>query len=156
MAPRQSRSSGRGAVGICPVHPAMNAAENRFRHFSPRCGRGVPRRTIPAFAHEKCGQHHPKPVVPVPVVRIVPVADGATHVVFIVVERATANHPGMPSEPALTVTAITPKAVIYFVIARRVFLRRRDCSFAMTGCYSVALRHPPKSRPISVSILATC
>jgi len=36
--------------------------------------------------------HHPKPAVPVPVVRIVPVAVGAAHVPLIVVERAPTQH----------------------------------------------------------------
>jgi hypothetical protein len=34
----------------------------------------------------------PKPVVVVPVVRVVPVADGTAHIPLIIVERAAAQH----------------------------------------------------------------
>jgi hypothetical protein len=42
---------------------------------------------------KKCGQHHPKTVVPVPVIWIIPVAHPAADVVFIIVERTAPQHP---------------------------------------------------------------
>lgn len=90
-------------------------ARNRPRHFSfvprqrirPRCsplrqaqgpGRAAfPAATAPCGAVsvvviEKRGHHHPKTVVVVPVVRVVPVAVGDARVAMIVVERATTHH----------------------------------------------------------------
>lgn len=45
-------------------------------------------------AGEKCGQHHTKTHVVVPVVRIVPIAAGTTHVPVIIVERPATNNTG--------------------------------------------------------------
>ena len=41
---------------------------------------------------ETCEQHHPKTVVRVPILRVIPVAVGAAHVPLIVEERAAAQH----------------------------------------------------------------
>jgi hypothetical protein len=38
------------------------------------------------------GRHNSKSDIPVPVVRIVPVAGGAPHILFIIVERATTQN----------------------------------------------------------------
>jgi ribulose bisphosphate carboxylase small subunit len=43
-------------------------------------------------AMEECRQHHPKPYIVVPVVRVVPVAIGTAQVLLIVVERPPTNH----------------------------------------------------------------
>ncbi len=51
---------------------------NKFRHFSLRPGIKI---TPNSASEEKCGHNNPKPDVVVPVVGIVVVAVGATHVV---------------------------------------------------------------------------
>jgi hypothetical protein len=48
---------------------------------------------------ENCGRRHPKPNIPVPVVRIVPVANRTAHIVRIVVESAAAQHTAYLSLP---------------------------------------------------------
>ena len=63
--------------------------ENRsLRVLSPA---GHFRQTL-SCCREKRGRNHPKTDVVVPVVRVVPVAEGAAHVVLIVVERAATQH----------------------------------------------------------------
>lgn len=54
---------------------------------------------------EICVQHNTKTNVVVPVVRIVPVAIGATHVVTIVVERATTQEASHEPIPTMTAPA---------------------------------------------------
>jgi hypothetical protein len=49
-----------------------------------------------------CEHHHPKSDVPVPVVRVVPVAVGTPHVPVVVVERAAPQHTvpvSLPPQP---------------------------------------------------------
>lgn len=55
------------------------------------------RETVPPA--KKRGRHHPKPDIPVPVVRVIVVAIGTPHVVVGVVERAATQHPASVSLP---------------------------------------------------------
>ena len=72
--------------------------------FAPRPGsRSAPRSAQPPGSSGNAkivGHHHPKPVVAVAVVRIVPVAVGAADVPLIIVERPAAHHPVvLPARP---------------------------------------------------------
>ena len=115
------------------------------------CGRPPARQFRPAG--KKRGHHHPKALIHVVVVRVVPVAVGAADGRFIIVERAAAHHPvvcgpapataacyagrGLPDLCAACPTAPWPAS-------SRVVTSRR-----------VVFCQPPSRRPISVTISAT-
>ena len=74
----------------------QDAARNSPCRFSCLGAAGCPAAQF-RRCMEKRGQHHSKPDIPVTVVRIVPVAHGAAHIVLIVVERAPTQHPSVCS-----------------------------------------------------------
>jgi hypothetical protein len=65
-------------------------AGNRLCYFSLRPEKNLLRRAFPAI--EKCGQNKTKTNIPVPVVRIVPVAVRTTRIVYWIVVRAAAQY----------------------------------------------------------------
>jgi hypothetical protein len=93
-------ASGCGAVDIRPAWKFSGAARNSLHHVSSR-----PRRTGAPLDNpdtETCARHHPKSPVVVAVVRVVPVAVGATRVPLIVPERTATQHTAplrLPPQP---------------------------------------------------------
>lgn len=70
-------------------------------------------------ARKAVGRNYPKPDIVVPVVRVVPVAVGAPHVVVVVVERATAQRPSRPYNtggPTNTGIKSPDVALLFFAI----------------------------------------
>jgi hypothetical protein len=102
--PQASASSlpqGAGLFCICPVLPLA-----QHRPGAGRAGsQGLGRPAWFAGRHFRHAQkvvrnhHHPKPIVVVPVVRVVPVANRTADVFTIVVERPAAQHPGFLGLP---------------------------------------------------------
>ena len=144
--PASGTHPGSGAVAMRPApHPRpfsyqekgenRCAARDRLRRFSCLGPAGCPTRQFRLLRMEKRGHHHPKTVVPVTIVGIVPVANGAADVVLIVVERAPAQH-------AAVLLSLSPNSPTR--LARG------------TSCYVVTFFQPPNSRPISAIISATC
>jgi len=94
-------------------------------------------------AEERGDYNNTKPVVPVPVVWVVPVAVGATRVVGFIVEGTTAKSKGI-SLAIATSGFDTPQSASARLLNQR---RPYEC---------VTFFQPPSSRPISAIISATC
>lgn len=138
--------SGYGTVDICPacsrrfgsIDEIRRGQEQTQPFFTSAC-KAVPGRQFRRdnARREKCGQNNSKTVVPVLVVRVVPVTGRTAHVPVIVVERAATQHAAPMSLP--------PQDRPQPVVAREKF----------QPCYWFCLRQPPNSRPISATISAT-
>ncbi len=100
--PQGESCRGGGTVVIRPFpyweQPGISSAIFRFGMESPKSERHA----VPAA--EKCGQHHSKTQIVVPVVWIVPVTVGAAYVPLIIVERPATNNTGVDEPIPLTVT----------------------------------------------------
>ncbi|BCX02388.1 MAG: hypothetical protein KatS3mg053_0326 [Candidatus Roseilinea sp.] len=122
-------------AGRFDIRPGLSESQSAARtpaapSFNPR-RRSRSRAAFPdtdVQTWKDVGRTHTKTVVVVSVVRVVPVAVGATHVVCVVVERAAAQHARL--------------------IGRA--LHDEPCGSDMT--FSEVLSHPPSKRPISATI----
>ena len=79
--------------------------------------------------------HHTKTLIPVDVMRVVPVANRTADVVFIVVERAAANHTTSIGLSLQHMRLVLPPRVAYVC---------------------VTFIHPPNNLPISSNMEAAC
>lgn len=123
-------------AGQFDIRPGLSETQSAARtlaapSFNPR-RRSRSRAAFPdtdAQTWKDVERTHSKTIVVVSVVRVVPVAVGATHVVGVVVERAAAQHARF--------------------IGRA--LHDEPCGSDMT--FSAVLSHPPSKRPISATML---
>jgi hypothetical protein len=73
------------------------------------------------------GAHNPKAVIDVSIIRVVPVADGGAEIVFIVIERATAQHANATA--CARNTAVRLLLVAYqLILAAQLTLSRKNIS----------------------------
>ncbi len=171
----RGQNPGARVVAICPVLTPMACAEDaagsRPRHFSLRTAT-TNRKWLTVPAGEKCGQQHPETNIVVPVVRIVPVAVSAPHVPVRIVERPATKNAGLSGLPPNRLWPSRSRNPDNTILARDkeqkysahipffVVLRENGYLPSATQCknYLLVLTfiHPPRRRPISTSIAATC
>jgi hypothetical protein len=82
---------------MCPIPPRAGCGPEQAPPFFTSAWKlNLPNRQAIPMTRKMCArQHdHTETDIPVPVVRIVPVARGTPHVPSIIVERTAAQHPG--------------------------------------------------------------
>ena len=144
--PKTTTVSGGQRPGVCPAIFQFASSTNpplaTVMHLA-----GLP--DAPHFRRgEKGGDHHPKTVVVVPVVGIVPVADGAASVPAIIVEGPAPQHP--------VVHGHTPAPTASQAWAHELRVALVKVSACLPDSPVVAFFQPPSKRPISATMAATC